>query len=87
MKIISEPKGKAKEYEELSLNIYKGCAHACKYCYIPVMPWVKREDYYNDANPKADVLDKLSSDTPCGVKYLQVVAPYRPHSHSCAVAS
>lgn len=62
MKIISEPKGKAREFAELSLNIYKGCSHGCTYCYIPTMPWVDREEYYSSANPKDNVLSKLKSD-------------------------
>lgn len=62
MKIISEPQGRAKEYAGLSLNIYKGCSHGCKYCYIPTMPWVNRDEYYASANPKDGVLDKLKSD-------------------------
>lgn len=34
-KLIYEPKGKAKEYANLALNIYNGCSHGCKYCYAP----------------------------------------------------
>ena len=29
MKIIYEPKGKAKEYADLAINLYKGCTHGC----------------------------------------------------------
>lgn len=29
---IYEPKGKAKEYGDLALNIYTGCSHGCFYC-------------------------------------------------------
>lgn len=32
--IIYTPKGKAREYSPYALNIYTGCDHACKYCYI-----------------------------------------------------
>lgn len=32
---IYEPKGPAKEYAPLALNYYKGCGHACAYCYVP----------------------------------------------------
>lgn len=34
MSLIYEPKGKAREYSPLALNIYTGCDHRCKYCYV-----------------------------------------------------
>lgn len=34
MSLIYEPKGKAREYSPLALNVYTGgCEHACTYCY------------------------------------------------------
>lgn len=34
MSLIYEPKGKAREYSPLALNIYSGgCDHGCRYCY------------------------------------------------------
>lgn len=33
MKAIYEPKGRAREYSPLALNIYTTCAHGCDYCY------------------------------------------------------
>lgn len=35
MSLIYEPKGKAREYSPLALNVYSGCDHGCKYCYVP----------------------------------------------------
>jgi DNA repair photolyase len=35
MKLIYEPKGRAREYSPLALNIYSGCDHGCRYCYVP----------------------------------------------------
>ena len=33
MSLIYEPKGKAREYSPLALNVYSGgCDHACRYC-------------------------------------------------------
>lgn len=37
MSKIYEPQGKAREYSPLALNIYKGCTHGCRYCYVPKM--------------------------------------------------
>ena len=31
MKPIYEPKGKAREYADLALNIYTGCPNGCEY--------------------------------------------------------
>ena len=35
MKPIYEPRGAAKEYGDLALNIYTGCPHRCFYCFAP----------------------------------------------------
>lgn len=36
MPLIYVPKGKAREYSPLALNIYSGgCDHGCRYCYCP----------------------------------------------------
>jgi DNA repair photolyase len=38
MSLIYQPKGKAREYSPLALNIYSGgCDHRCKYCYCSSM--------------------------------------------------
>jgi DNA repair photolyase len=33
-KYIYEPKGRAREYAALAVNLHKGCPHACDYCYV-----------------------------------------------------
>jgi hypothetical protein len=35
MPLIYEPAGRAREYAALACNIYRGCDHACEYCYAP----------------------------------------------------
>ena len=42
MNPIYEPKGKAREYSPLALNVYNGCDHGCAYCYVPQA--LRRED-------------------------------------------
>jgi DNA repair photolyase len=63
MDIIYEPQGAAREYSNLALNIYKGCEHACKYCFGPSALNTKRELYNSDANPKKSILDRIRKDT------------------------
>lgn len=60
MQVIYSPKGKAREYADLALNIYKGCTHACGYCYCGRFPWNK--DFFKSANPKKDFINKLIKD-------------------------
>ncbi len=49
MPIIYEPKGKAREYAPLALNLYRGCAHGCKYCYAPRVLKADRIDFHSPA--------------------------------------
>ncbi len=60
--IIYKPKGKAREYSSLALNIYKGCTHGCQYCYVTDHSHTDSEKYYSNANPKKQVLKKLERD-------------------------
>lgn len=56
--IIYIPRGKAREYSPYALNIYNGCDHNCKYCYIKTMPFPKYTA--NDGiKPRKDILQKL----------------------------
>ena len=64
MGVIYIPKGKALEYSPLAANLYKGCEHACKYCFAPKVT-------YTDANvfispeyirPRPNVLKQLKKD-------------------------
>lgn len=45
-KPIYEPRGRAREYGELAVNIYTGCNHGCSYCYARQMKqrWTKGGD-------------------------------------------
>lgn len=56
MSLIYEPKGKAREYSPLALNVYSGgCEHQCDYCYCKgIGAWSEM--------PKARDLRGLASD-------------------------
>ena len=65
--IIYEPKGKALEYSPLAANLYKGCSHACSYCYVPGIPPYKfaknaRESFYTNPCPRPNVIKQLEAD-------------------------
>jgi len=68
MSIIYKPKGKALEYSPLATSLYKGCSHACKYCFAPRIT-------YTDANvftspeyirPRPNAIEQLTKDA---IKY------------------
>jgi DNA repair photolyase len=37
MRTVYQPEGRAAEYSPLALNLYKGCAHRCTYCFARKM--------------------------------------------------
>ena len=62
MSLIYEPKGKAREYSALALNIYSGCDHGCFYCYVPqVMKFVNGYKH-EDVKLKANYIEQLKKD-------------------------
>lgn len=61
MKAIYEPTGRAGEYSHLACNLYHGCDHGCRYCYVPMMPWNTRENFAQ-ASPREGILDALERD-------------------------
>jgi len=56
--IIYTPKGKAREYSPYALNIYNGCNHNCKYCYVKFLK-LQRYKPNNEIEPRKDILEKL----------------------------
>jgi len=61
MTILYEPKGRAREYSPLAANLYKGCSHACVYCYAPKATFTAREAFLRPA-PRANVINLLGKD-------------------------
>lgn len=62
MKVIYEPKGAAREYSELALNIFKGCIHGCIYCYAPSCQFKEKTAYHKEFTQRKDVLNLLQKD-------------------------
>lgn len=58
MKPIYEPKGAAKEYGDLALNIYTGCPHRCFYCYVPNVLHKEREAFHANIIPRENIVDE-----------------------------
>ena len=55
---IYEPKGAAREYGELALNIYTGCPHRCFYCYVPNVLHCDREKFHTDVRPRPNIVEE-----------------------------
>ncbi len=62
MSIIYEPRGKAAEYSPLAANLYRGCDHACEYCYAPAALRMKADEF-KTPSPRKDVINQLKKDT------------------------
>jgi len=62
MAMIYEPKGRAKEYSLLALNIYLGCIHGCKYCWVPGVKRMKPEDFHLEWGPRKDVIKQVEKE-------------------------
>jgi len=45
VRIIYEPKGRAREYAELAVSLYRGCSHGCVYCFAPGSTNTKRDAF------------------------------------------
>lgn len=64
MAVIYEPRGKAREYAPLALNLYRGCVHGCTYCYVPSATYCDRERFSSPAyvQPRPGILAALERD-------------------------
>ena len=56
---IYEPKGAAKEYGDLALNIYTGCPHECFYCFAPGVLHKQKEDFHSDVQPRPGIVEEV----------------------------
>ena len=61
MRVIYEPRGRAREYAELACNFASGCAHGCVYCYAPAVLRKSRAEFAI-VKPKARLMENLRLD-------------------------
>lgn len=87
MSLIYEPRGKAREYSPLALNIFSGCPHGCIYCFGPDA--LKKKDYFQSIQPKANLLNLLEKELTKSASKDQVLLsfigdPYNKHANGIA---
>lgn len=61
-KIIYEPKGRAREYADLALNIYDGCSFGCTYCFSPLVLKKDRDTFHKTIKARDNLLEKVEKD-------------------------
>jgi len=59
---IYAPKGQAGEYAALATNPYRGCGHECKYCYVPNVIRMKRQEFDSSAKLRNGYIANLKRD-------------------------
>ena len=59
MEVIYEPRGKAFEYAPLALNLYRGCSHACIYCYAPSATFRQRDEFSTQVKVRIDIIKQV----------------------------
>ena len=62
MRTIYEPKGRAREYAELAVNLFETCQMGCEYCYAPKVLHKKPEEFHAATKPRRDIIQKISAD-------------------------
>ena len=61
-KLIYAPSGQAGEYARLATNMYRGCGHKCRYCYVPGVLWMSREEFDRGALERATYRRDIPKD-------------------------
>ena len=56
---IYEPKGKAKEYGDLAINVYTGCPHRCYYCFAPKVLRRDKETFHSHVEPRPGIIEAV----------------------------
>lgn len=76
MSLIYEPRGKAREYSPLALNLYSGCDHGCKYCYVPAIMRKHLGYVHSEVAPRDNVLTKLKREVSKGAPSKQILLSF-----------
>lgn len=56
---IYVPKGAAKEYGDLALNIYTGCPHSCYYCFAPNVLHKEKALFHQNVEPRPGIVEEV----------------------------
>lgn len=62
LKAIYEPKGKAKEYADLAVNLFETCRHGCVYCYAPKVMHKNPTEFFGPTKLRKNILQKIQED-------------------------
>ncbi|MBC2746241.1 MAG: hypothetical protein HF975_04395 [ANME-2 cluster archaeon] len=62
LNVIYEPKGRAREYSPLAVNLFDTCPHGCAYCYVPKVLHKKPDEFFRPPQPRKDILQRITSD-------------------------
>lgn len=81
-KYIYEPKGKAGEYGKYALNLYNGCTHGCRYCYVPAIKRQTPEQYHARAERRnmkwTDITKEIKEHSGKDLFLCFTCDPYQP---------
>ncbi len=59
--VIYETKGRAKEFNELAVNLFTGCGHQCIYCYGADITHQSKDDFENRPRERVTISDIIQS--------------------------
>ena len=50
--VIYETRGRAREFNDLAINLFAGCGHGCLYCYAPMVTHVDAGEFVRNPRPR-----------------------------------
>lgn len=62
MKGLYEPKGRAREYAALAVNVYTGCTNGCTYCYVPAMMRKTAPAFHRTSTARSGIAEAVRKD-------------------------